>query len=107
MWCNPERGIYKVNTDAAMHNTFNCIGDGIIIRNHMGEVMGSYVQSFHAAVALLCGILFHVESGDKLRRVGSCLLWCLALSPLSWSVSCQFGCGSVADTGVIIGDILS
>ncbi|KAK3223428.1 hypothetical protein Dsin_010453 [Dipteronia sinensis] len=63
-------GIYKVNFNAAVDSINNRTGACIIIRDYMGNVMGSSVQTLQAcfspkiveSTAFFRGILFAVES---------------------------------------------
>ncbi|KAK3231558.1 hypothetical protein Dsin_003439 [Dipteronia sinensis] len=43
-WRPPDRGIYKLNTDAAVDEENSCVGLGMIIRDHLGRVMASSSQ---------------------------------------------------------------
>ena len=43
-WQPPQPGRYKVNYDGALFDESNEAGIGVVIRNHMGEVMASLCQ---------------------------------------------------------------
>ncbi|KAK3184746.1 hypothetical protein Dsin_032032 [Dipteronia sinensis] len=64
-------GVYKLNTDAAVNSKNNCVGQGLVIRNHRGMVMASSAQNMDMlvtpyvaeAMAILKGLVFVVDIG--------------------------------------------
>ncbi|KAK2659729.1 hypothetical protein Ddye_006262, partial [Dipteronia dyeriana] len=70
-WRLPTAYLYKINTDTVLDVERNIVGVEAVIRNHLGEVMGTTAQrlevsysSFLAeAVAILCGIEFAIDLG--------------------------------------------
>ncbi|KAK3212816.1 hypothetical protein Dsin_017522 [Dipteronia sinensis] len=99
--------LYKINTDAAIKVQDNCVGVGIVIRNHCGLIMGSSAQRIEAnfspriaeAVAILHGIVFAKDMELLPAVVGSDALGVVNLINTSSAIS--------ADVGVVLSDILN
>ncbi|KAK3218996.1 hypothetical protein Dsin_012966 [Dipteronia sinensis] len=70
-WEAPRRGVFKLNTDAALDVRLLRTGLGMVIRDHTGFVMASWAQRLEAnysplvaeAMAIFRGITFAVEAG--------------------------------------------
>ncbi|KAL5785452.1 hypothetical protein ACOSQ2_007844 [Xanthoceras sorbifolium] len=59
-WQPPISGLYKLNIDASLDSSLQLVGFGIIIRNHVGEVMGCSWQRF----ALDIGVVLSAANSD-------------------------------------------
>ncbi|KAK2646872.1 hypothetical protein Ddye_022067 [Dipteronia dyeriana] len=105
-WCKPDRGWFKVNTDAAVNNLKCGIGAGIIIKNHLEVVRCCSIRNFHEnfspqiteAISLLCGIKLAVE-----ENFVSAVIEFDAKAVVDMI---KMGVELAADVGTIIGDIL-
>ncbi|KAK2650956.1 hypothetical protein Ddye_018445 [Dipteronia dyeriana] len=70
-WKPPGKGLFKINTDAAINGSLGRVGIGIIIRDSAGHVMASSSQSLRSvlspqsaeAVAILRGLQLARDSG--------------------------------------------
>ncbi|KAK3184977.1 hypothetical protein Dsin_032263 [Dipteronia sinensis] len=102
-WCRLERGCFEINTYAAINVNQSYIGACVIIMNHLGVVLGSFIQRilllFSPQVAkaftLLRGALFAVSVG---------LVQTILKSDAKLIVDIvNLGAIPTADIGVIIG----
>ncbi|TXG48260.1 hypothetical protein EZV62_027554 [Acer yangbiense] len=70
-WKPPDRGVFKINTDAALNENDFQFGISVVIRNYQGHVMASLCQIIKAsyqpqiieAMAILKGIWLAVSLG--------------------------------------------
>ncbi|KAL5781633.1 hypothetical protein ACOSP7_006662 [Xanthoceras sorbifolium] len=73
-WRPPDASAVKVNSDDAINSSNNLVGFGLVVRDHLGHVLGSSWQKVEAsfsplvaeASALRHGIIFALELGITL-----------------------------------------
>ncbi|KAK3198140.1 hypothetical protein Dsin_021555 [Dipteronia sinensis] len=107
IWSSLCWGKGLLECDAAIKVPDNCVGVGIVIRNHCGLIMGSSAQRIEAnfssqiaeAVAILRGIVFAKDMGLLPAVVESDALGVVNLINTGSSIS--------ADVGVVLSDILN
>ncbi|KAK3211119.1 hypothetical protein Dsin_015825 [Dipteronia sinensis] len=98
-WKAPMVGMYKLNKDAALDMRQLCVGMGLAIRDHAGNVMATSAQRIDAsftpqlaeAIAILRGLQFAIETGLFPILVESDALEVVNLVNSASEISADFG----------------
>ncbi|KAK3211190.1 hypothetical protein Dsin_015896 [Dipteronia sinensis] len=106
-WNPPREGIYKINCDASVDAKNELVGLGLVIRNHLGEVMATgaywlkenFSPKITEAIAVLYGINLDVDTSLHPFMVETDALGGVHLV--------NEGSPSLTDIGLVIGDILT
>jgi hypothetical protein len=81
-WSPPPEGFLMINVDAALFSSSNCMGAGVVIRNHVGDFAGACGDYIHnvsspelaEALAIRSVVIFASEEGmDNLIIASDCL----------------------------------
>ncbi|KAL5851734.1 hypothetical protein ACOSQ3_006852 [Xanthoceras sorbifolium] len=68
-WRPPDASAVKVNSDDAINSSNNLVGFGLVVRDHLGHVLGSSWQKVEASFSPLvaeASALLHVDVAEAL-----------------------------------------